>query len=103
VAEHIHRQLSIYKKILKALNQQFEVSVWRSITTFSNFPILAQELQTNCKKLGLTLRQFGDFEPSSNLGSQILDGIRKGYGIGDYQTGAKIKLKKELNDNFNGE
>ena len=75
----------------------------RSITTFSNFPILAQELQTNCKKLGLTLRQFGYFEPSSNLGSQILDGIRKGYGIGDYQTGAKIKLKKELNDNFKDE
>ena len=91
------------QKMLKALNQQFEVSVWRSITTFSNFPILAQELQTNCKKLGLTLRQFGDFEPSSNLGSQILDGIRKGYGIGDYQTGAKIKLKKELNDNFKDE
>jgi hypothetical protein len=91
------------QKMLKALNHQFEITIWQSITTFNNFPILSKELQNNCDKLKIRLCQFGDFDPSSNLGSQILDGIRKGFGINNYQTGARIKLKKELNDNFKNE
>lgn len=85
------------QKILKALQEQFEVTVWKSITTFNNFPVLAEELQRNCQAMNLTLKDFGDFEPSSNLGGQILDGIRKGYKLEEYQTGARLRLKKELN------
>ena len=91
------------QKLLIALNHQFEVTVWQSITTFNNFSSLIDELRNNCETLGIRFRRFGDFEPSSNLGSQILDGIRKGYGIDEYQTGARIRLKKELNDNFKDE
>ncbi len=85
------------QKILKALQEQFKVTVWKSITTFNNFPVLAEELQHNCQVMNLTLKGFGDFEPSSNLGGQILDGIRKGYKLEEYQTGARLRLKKELN------
>jgi len=85
------------QKILKALQEQFEVTVWKSLTTFNNFPVLAEELQRNCQLMHLALKGFGDFEPSSNLGGQILDGIRKGYQLAEYQTGARLRLKKELN------
>ena len=91
------------QKMMRALNNDFEVQVWQSITTFNNFQSLAGELKKNCDKLNIKFRPFGDFDPSSNLGSQILDGIRKGYGINDYQTGAKIRLRKELNENFKDE
>jgi cellulose biosynthesis protein BcsQ len=91
------------QKMMRALNNDFEVQVWQSITTFNNFQSLAGELKKNCDKLNIMFRPFGDFDPSSNLGSQILDGIRKGYGINDYQTGAKIRLRKELNENFKDE
>lgn len=91
------------QRLLRALNLQFEVIVWQSITTFNNFPGLATELKANCENLGLRFRTFGDFDPGSNLGSQILDGIRRGYGREEYQTGARIRLNKELNDHFKDE
>jgi cellulose biosynthesis protein BcsQ len=91
------------QKLLIALRGEFEVTVWQSITTFNNFSALADELKKNCEALGLRFRTFGDFDPGSNLGSQILDGVRKGYGINEYQTGARMRLKKELNDHFKDE
>jgi hypothetical protein len=91
------------KKILKSLNGDFDVTIWKSITTFNNFQNLAEELSENCKKMNLPLRKFADFDPSSNLGSQILDGVRKGYSLSDYQTGARLRLKKELTENFKDE
>ena len=90
-------------KLLMALQNEFEVTVWQSITTFNNFAKLGEELERNCKALGLRFRKFADFDPGSKLGSHILDGIRKGYSIGEYQTGAKLRLKKELNDHFKDE
>lgn len=84
------------QKLLKALKGEFEVVVWLNITSFSKFPELAEELAKNCTKLGLTLKRFGNFDPSSNLGSSILDGIRKGYALQDYSTGARLALKNDL-------
>ena len=89
------------KKLLKSLNGDFDVTIWKSITTFNNFQNLADELTENCKKMKFPLRQFADFDPSSNLGNQILDGVRR--GLSEYQTGAKLKLKKELSENFKDE
>ena len=91
------------KRVIDSLNGDFDVTIWKSITTFNNFQNLAEELAENCKKMKLPLRQFGDFDPSSNLGSQILDGVRKGYSLSDYQTGARLRLKKELTENFKDE
>lgn len=92
--------MAYLQKMLKALKNEFGITVWQSITTFGNSNYLTNELQMNCKKLNIPLRQFGDFEPNSNLGSQILDGIRRSFNLEDYQIGAKIKLKRELNLNF---
>jgi hypothetical protein len=84
------------QKLLKVLKGEFEVVVWLNITSFSKFPELASELEKNCHTLGLKLKRFGNFDPSSNLGSSILDGIRKGYGLSDYATGARLALKNDL-------
>jgi hypothetical protein len=91
------------QKLVVALRGQFDVTVWQSITTFRNFSALTEELKRNSGAMGLRFRMFGDFDPGSNLGSQILDGVRKGYGINEYLTGARIRLKKELTDNFKDE
>ena len=64
---------------------------------------MGKELKQICHDLAIRFRQFGDFDPSSHLGNQILDGIRLGYGFNDYQTGARLRIKKELNENFKNE
>ncbi len=84
------------QKLLMALKGEFEVVVWLNITSFSKFPALAEELAKNCTKLGLKLRRFGNFDPSSKLGSLILDGIRKGYALQDYSTGTRLALNNDL-------
>lgn len=93
--------IEFLQKLLKAIKGTSDITVWQNITSFSNFPEIAEELKNNCEKMNIRYRKFGDFEPSSHLGSLILDGIRKGYGIDDYSIGAKLKLEKELNENFN--
>ncbi len=83
--------------IRKILKNEFKITVWKNITSFKHLPELAEELKINCKKMGLELRQFGDFSPSS-LTSQILENIRNGsFNMG---IGAQLRLKKELKDNF---
>jgi CobQ/CobB/MinD/ParA nucleotide binding domain len=84
----------------KILKDEFQITVWKNITSFKHLPELAEELKVNCKKMGLELRQFGDFSPSS-LTSQILENIRNGsFNMG---IGSKLRLKKELQDNFKKE
>ncbi|WP_439584298.1 hypothetical protein [Dyadobacter bucti] len=89
------------QKIISILNDEFKVIVWENITSFNQFPSLSTELADNCKRMGLTYKRFGDFEPSTLLGGQVLDGIRKGYSLNSYSAGAKIRIKKELKENFN--
>ena len=84
----------------KILKDEFKITVWKNITSFKHLPELAEELKINCKKMGLELRQFGDFSPSS-LTSLILESIRSGsFNMG---IGAQLRLKKELKDNFSYE
>lgn len=91
------------QKLLKSLHGQFDITVWKNITSFNNFQALGNELKQICHDLAIRFRQFGDFDPSSHLGNQILDGIRLGNGFNDYQTGARLRIKKELNTNFKNE
>lgn len=93
--------IEYFQKLLGILPKSISINVWESITTFNNFPHLAQELNQNCAILKIPKHRFGDFDPSSNLGGQILSGIRLGYSLNDYQTGARLRLKRELSENFN--
>ncbi len=88
------------KKMLNVIKADFEIVVWKSITTFNNFVSLAEELKANCKKLNIPLRQFGDFDANTFIGGQILDGIRRGLAQSEFPIGAKLRLSKELKDNF---
>lgn len=88
------------ESMCKILKDDFKITVWKNITSFKHLPDLAKELEINCQKMGLELRQFGDFSPSS-LTKQILENIRNGsfkFGIG-----AQLRLKKEIRDNFSYE
>ena len=87
-------------KIRRALNGQFRIIAWENLNTFKQFPNLSTELRRNCIGLGIEHREFGDFDANSLLGSQILDGIRQGHGLDQYPPGARIRLRKELRDNF---
>ncbi|MGV3600025.1 MAG: hypothetical protein ACO1N1_02415 [Dyadobacter fermentans] len=91
------------QKLVSVVDNKFETVVWENITSFNQFPALSKELAGNCKRMGLRYRRFGDFEPSTLLGGQVLDGIRKGFALSDYTPGARIRLKKELNENFGHE
>lgn len=88
------------QKIIAAVKGELRIIVWENLNSFQQFPALSAELARNCKLLQLELRKFGDFDGSSLLGKQILDGMRSGFGLGDYPPGARIRLKKELNENF---
>ncbi len=91
------------QKIVSVLKGEFKIIVWENITSFNQFPVLSTELGANCKSMGLQYKRFGDFEPSTLLGGQILDGIRRGYSLSDYSPGARIRMKKELKENFGHE
>jgi hypothetical protein len=91
------------QEILSIANGDFEIMVWANINSFSQFPSLLKELENNCKKLGLQFKSYGDFESSTLLAGQILDGVRKGYSLDDYSPGARIRIKKELKENFSHE
>ncbi len=83
-------------KLLKALKNEFKVELWESKTTFNNFIQLEDELKSNAEKLGLPLIQFGNFAPSTDIGSTILDGIRRGLTLDEYPIGAKLRLMAEI-------
>ena len=91
------------QKIVSVLNNEFKIIVWENITSFNQFPALSAELADNCKRLGVRYKRFGDFEPSTLLGGLVLDGIRRGYSLNEYSPGARIRLKKELKENFGHE
>lgn len=95
--------IQFLEKMRAALNSRFQMVIWQNLFGFAQFPALSRELEENCSALGLDLRRFGDFEPASLLGGQILDGIRNGYALQDYPPGARLRLKKELRENFSDE
>ena len=95
--------IQFLEKMRAALNSKFQMVIWQNLFGFAQFPALSRELEENCSALGLDLRRFGDFEPASLLGGQILDGIRNGYALQDYPPGARLRLKKELRENFSDE
>jgi hypothetical protein len=86
--------------MLDLVKTDFEIVVWQSMATFRKFPHLTQELKENCQDTGLVFRRFGDFEPESFLGAEILTGIRKGFALEDYTIGPRLRLQRELQINL---
>ncbi len=89
------------RKIGLATNNEFEITVWKNITSFENSENLAAELEKNCLSKNQDMAQFGDFEPNSSLGSEILENISLGKSISDFGIGASMKMYQELKENFN--
>jgi CobQ/CobB/MinD/ParA nucleotide binding domain len=89
------------RKIGLAINGNFEITVWKNITSFDNMENLAEELEKNCKSKNQVLAQFGDFEPHSSLGAEILENISLGLPLEEYGIGAGLKMYQELKENFN--
>lgn len=87
-------------RMFDLVKTDFEIVVWQSMATFRKFPHLTQELRENCKDSGLVFRRFGDFEPESFLGAEILTGIRKGLALDTYTIGPRLRLQRELQINF---
>jgi len=89
------------QKMVSVTDGKFKIIVWANLKTFNQFPDLLAELEGNCKHMNLTFKVFGAFESGTLLGGLIEDGCRKGYSLTDYSPGARIRLKKELKENFN--
>lgn len=92
--------INFLQQMLRIVPERESVRVWASITTFNQYPQLLEELVQNCKKMGLTLKFFGDFDPQSHLGGQILDFIRQGIALDKYSPGARLRMRKELEENI---
>ncbi|ADQ17064.1 hypothetical protein Lbys_1345 [Leadbetterella byssophila DSM 17132] len=88
------------EKMVAVLGGQFEVTAWENLNTFKQYPDLSNELASKCQAMEIQHERFGDFDANSLLGIQILDGIRKGYGLEQYKPGARISLRKELREHF---
>ncbi|HEV7382425.1 MAG TPA: hypothetical protein VGN64_21665 [Dyadobacter sp.] len=76
--------------------KDFQINVWKSVTSFRKYPELSKELEAYCQTANYPLYKFGDFEPESDLGGQILDGARRGFKLSDHQIGAMLRLRNEL-------
>ncbi len=92
--------VSYLSKMVSVINNQFPIVVWKNIHSFRSTDALAKELEYNCAQNDLYLAAFGDFEPSSNLGANILDHISQGSAIEAFPIGAGLKMKQELQNNF---
>ena len=86
--------------MIGVLEGKFRILVWENVFSFRQFSRLSDELANNCAALGLEHIKFGDFEANSLLGSQILDGIRNGFALESYGPGARLRLRKEIRENF---
>jgi len=89
------------QNLYRIINNKTTLNVWASITTFNQQPMLLKELEHNCDKMGLKFRKFGDFDPQSHLGGQLLDSIRLGLPLEQYSPGARLRMRKELTENIN--
>jgi len=87
-------------KMVKVVRDDFKITVWESVTGFRKFPELAKELAENCGNMGLTFRRFGDFEPETYVGTEILSEVSKGLALEDCDRGPRKRLIRELNINF---
>jgi hypothetical protein len=87
-------------KMVKVIADDFEITVWESVTGFRKFSDLARELAENCESMGLTFRKFGDFEPETYVGSGILSGVSKGLALENYDRGPRKRFERELSINF---
>jgi len=87
-------------RICSAVDPWFELTAWKNQGTFSPFPQLSDQLDLTCEKLDIPLRSFADFDPDSYLGGRILNGIIDGHGLETYQMGPMLRLRHELEINF---
>ncbi|HEV7378470.1 MAG TPA: hypothetical protein VGN64_01645 [Dyadobacter sp.] len=78
--------------------KDFQINVWKSVTSFRKYPELSKELEAYCQTANYPLYKFGDFEPESDLGGQILDGARRGFTLSDHQIGPMLRLRNELHN-----
>lgn len=92
-----------YLKKMMLVVDNDSIVVWKNITSFNNYPNLSDELEANCNKLQLQLREFGDFDHSTNLGNLVISSITKSIPLSEFSTGARIKMKGELVRNFSPE
>ena len=91
-------------KLHTILKNKFRIVVYANLTSFSQFPELHKELHNNIKKMNNTeIVDWGDIQPSTFIGTQILDNIRRGGDISNLSIGPKLKLIRELKNNFNYE
>ncbi|MBC7407737.1 MAG: hypothetical protein H7339_05050 [Arcicella sp.] len=91
-------------KLHTILKNKFKIVVYANLTSFSQFPELHKELHNNIKKMNNTeIVDWGDIQPSTFIGTQILDNIRRGGDISNLSIGPKLKLIRELKNNFNYE
>ena len=89
-----------FQELRRALGPLGRVQAWANAWSFRHFPRLVQELTRNCERQGLSLYSFGNFEPHTLLGRQILQGVRQGIALEEYPPGARLRLRKELQDCF---
>lgn len=96
-----YASIEYLRKIGLAINGNFQITIWKNITSFDNMETLAIELEKNCMSKNQKLAQFGDFEPHSSLGAEILENICLGLPMDKFGIGASLKMYQELKDNFN--
>jgi energy-coupling factor transporter ATP-binding protein EcfA2 len=91
-------------KLHSILKSRFKIVAYANLTSFSQFPELHKELHNNIKKMSNTeIVDWGDIQPSTFIGTQILDNIRRGGDLSNLSIGPKLKLIRELKTNFNYE
>lgn len=88
------------QNLYRVIENKSSIIVWANITSFNQHPELLDELKKNCSLMDLRFEKFGDFDPQSSLGNQILNNIRLGLPLEEYTPGAKLRMMKDLKDNI---
>lgn len=84
------------KTIIQTLSGSFKIFVHANENSFYGFTEIYEEAKKYCDKNKVAFKPFGDIDTQSHVGNQILNLIRQGAGIEDYDILEQLKIEEEF-------
>lgn len=84
------------KTIIQTLSGSFKIFAHANENSFYGFTEIYEEAKKYCDKNKVVFKSFGDIDTQSHVGNQILNLIRQGAGIEDYDILEQLKIEEEF-------
>ncbi|AFK05580.1 hypothetical protein Emtol_0313 (plasmid) [Emticicia oligotrophica DSM 17448] len=82
--------------VIQTLSGSFKIIAHANENSFYGFTDIFEEAKKYCEKQKVDFKPFGDIDTQSHVGNQILNLIRQGVGIEDYDILEQLKIEEEF-------